>query len=92
VSYSLDSSASPAWKFSMGPVSTVFDWAAFPQIMRMVFAVSADAATAPQFTSPKIVFGSAFAPLNALMAILADLGLAAPFNPSFTNPWKYQLH
>ena len=91
VSYSLDSSASPAWKFSMGPVSTVFDWAAFPQIMRMVFAVSADAATAPQFTSPKIVFGSAFAPLNALMAILADLGLAAPFNPSFTNPWKYQL-
>jgi hypothetical protein len=91
VSYTLDSSASPAWTFSMGPVSTVFDWAAFPQILRMVFSVSADAANAPAFTNPKIVFGSAFAPLNDLMEILTDLGLAAPFSPSFTNPWKYQL-
>jgi hypothetical protein len=91
VSYSLDSSASPAWRFSMGPVSTVIDWAAFPQIMRMVFSVGADAATAPQFTNPKLVFGSAFAPLNTLMAILTDLGLASAFNPSFTNPSKYQL-
>jgi hypothetical protein len=85
VGWKIDSLATPDWSFSMGPVSVLGDLGSFPGLMRVVGAVSMTSTTAPQLSSPRLIFGGAMAPVQDVINILTAIGIPIALSFALTS-------
>jgi len=85
VSWKIDSSATPDWSFSMGPVSVLGDLGSFPGLMRVVGALSMTSTTAPQLSNPRLIFGGAMAPVQDVINILTAIGIPIALSFALTS-------
>jgi hypothetical protein len=85
VTWKIDSTATPNWSFSMGPVSVLGDLGSFPGLMRVVGTLSTQSGSAPQLTNPRLLFGGAMAPVQDIINILTAIGLPIDLTFALTS-------
>ena len=85
----IDTSAAVQWSFSLKGVSSATSTTLLGEVLRVVADVDAAANAAAKLNNPRLIFGSALAPVQGILAFLSALGFPVPLNVSMTN--KLQL-
>jgi hypothetical protein len=85
VTWKIDSTTTPDWSFSMGPVSVLGDLDSFLGLMRVVATLATQSGGAPQLVNPRLIFGGALSPVQSIINILTEIGLPIPFTFALTS-------
>ena len=85
VTWRIDSTATPDWSFSMGPLSVLGDIGSFPGLMRLVGTLSAQSNRDAQLAKPHLVFGNALSPVQEIINILTKIGFPVAFPLALTR-------
>jgi len=85
IEYLVDSNATPNWTCSVGPVGIRGDFDSLEDLVQVVGTVKSAADAKPEVVDPKVEFGGALSPVQAVIDLLTAFGLALPYNMDLTN-------
>jgi hypothetical protein len=85
VTWKVDSTATPDWSFSMGPISMLGDLGPFPGLMRVIGTLSAQSGRDAQLAKVRLVFGNALSPVQKILNILTEIGFPVAFPFALTK-------
>jgi hypothetical protein len=92
----LDSTADPSWSVELTPVGIVIDADPFVGLVRVEGRPTASSAAPPLFADPRVTFGSALAPVQGIVTLMAAIGIDPPMLVSVSNSakeksWNFKL-
>lgn len=80
------------WSIAQSDICVRMDLAPFNGLVRIAGATQASTTSAPSFPTSRLVFGSVFSPVQALISFLEALGLPNPLTLAVSNATqKYKL-
>lgn len=91
VTYTLDTAASPPWRFKLDKATKILANTSLGDVMTMVADIAGEAGSATQFNNPTTKLGGPFDIIQDLLTIMQDLGIAAKPVVQMTNEWSLKI-
>lgn len=85
IEYVLDSSASPNWTCNVGPVGIRGDFDSLEDLVQVIGMIKSSAGVKAHIADPHVEFGGALSPVQAVIDLLTNFGLAVPYDMDLTN-------
>jgi hypothetical protein len=91
VTYTLDTAASPPWRFKLDKATKILANTSLGDVMTMVADIAGEAGSFTQFNNPTTKLGGPFDIIQDLLTIMQDLGIAAQTIVQMTNDWSLSV-
>jgi hypothetical protein len=91
VAYTLDTAASPPWRFRLDKATKILANTSLGDVMTMVADISGEAGSITEFNNPTTKLGGPFDIIQDLLTIMQDLGIAAKTIVQMTNDWSLNV-
>lgn len=91
VTYTLDTAASPPWRFKLDKATKILANTSLGDVMTMVADIAGEAGSTTEFNNPTTKLGGPFDIIQDLLTIMQDLGIAAKPVVQMTNDWSLSV-